>query len=103
MYEVLSPRGESIVQAASGAAGLSDLNGKTICEMWNGGFRGELSFPVIRALLQKRYPDIKIVPYNEFPIQHIRGSTNELQDWADEAVARALQKGCDAVISGNGF
>ncbi|MBI2906698.1 MAG: hypothetical protein HYX92_03460 [Chloroflexi bacterium] len=103
MYKVLSPIGKTIVEVVPRAPRLLDLNGKTIGEIWNGGFRGSASFPIIRELLRKRYPDIKFVPYTEFPWQDIRGSNRALQERAEAAAALAREKGCDAVISGNGF
>ncbi|MBI2906235.1 MAG: hypothetical protein HYX92_01125 [Chloroflexi bacterium] len=103
MYEVVSPLGEAAIDTVSVARGLLDLNGKTIGEVWNGGYRGELTFPIIRELLRRRYPDVKFVPYTEFPIQDIHGSTAELHGRAEAAAAIALEKGCDALITGNGF
>ena len=81
---------------------LADLNGKTVCEVWNGSFKGEVTFPVIRELLRKRYPHVKVIPYTEFPTQRIQGSTRELQERVQTAVTLAVEKSCDAVISGNG-
>ena len=50
-------------------------------------------FPVIRNLLQKRYPDVRIIPANEFP---------GLMDIEPEAIPKLLkEKGCDGVIIGN--
>lgn len=103
MYEVFSPLGESTVDTVPAARGLLDLNGKTIGEVWNGGYRGELTFPLIRELLRKRYPGVKFVPYTEFPIQDIHGSTTELHARAEGAAKIARAKGCDALITGNGF
>lgn len=103
MYEVLSPLGEPTVAGVASAPRLSDWRGKTICEISNGLFRSDVSFPLIRELLRKRYPDIKVIPYSEFPIQDRRGTTEQLHRNTDVAAALAIQKGCDAVISGNGF
>ncbi|MBI2907180.1 MAG: hypothetical protein HYX92_05930 [Chloroflexi bacterium] len=103
MYEVLSPRGEATLGAVGAAPRLSDLSGKTVCEIWNGSFKGHITFPIIRELLRKRYPGIKVIPYDEFPVQHHHASTGQLLERLDAAVALAIQKGCDAVITGNGF
>ncbi len=102
-YRVVSPLGQPTVKAPIVAPRLSDLTGKTICEIWNGLFRGQVSFPIIRELLQQRYPDVKVVPYTEFPMQGVVGKTAGLQERVDEAIALAVRKGCDAIISGNGF
>ncbi|MBI2909496.1 MAG: hypothetical protein HYX92_17765 [Chloroflexi bacterium] len=102
MYEVLSPCGEPTVEKVSVSPRLSDLSGKTVCELWNGSFQGYATFPIVRELLRERYPDVKVIPYTEFPIQDLRGSTTQLLERVDATVALAIQKGCDALISGNG-
>ena len=102
MYEVLSPLGESTVKVAPAVPRLSDLRGKTICEVTNGSFKSDVTFSIIRELLQKRYPDLRVIPYSEFPIQWVAGHTTDLLERVDTAVALMLQKGCDAVITGNG-
>ncbi|MBI2906677.1 MAG: hypothetical protein HYX92_03355 [Chloroflexi bacterium] len=103
MYKVVSPLGESTVEEVAIAPRLSDLNGKTVCEVWNGAFRGNVTFPVIRKLLEKRYPGVKVIPYTEFPLQDFHGTTGQLLERVKAMVDLAIQKGCDAVISGNGF
>jgi hypothetical protein len=45
---------------------LKTLEGKTICEIWNEGFRGDESFPIIEKMLKERYPAVKIIRYTEF-------------------------------------
>ena len=101
-FEVVSPAGgESIAQMPI-AQRLEDLNGKTVAEIWNGVFKGDQSFPVLRRLLREKYPAIKIIPYTEFP--HIYGGDNPpaKKKLAKQLAELALEKGCDAVISGNG-
>ncbi len=46
---------------------LGDLNGKTVCEVGDGMWEDARTFPVIRALLQKQFPTIKIIPYDKVP------------------------------------
>lgn len=96
-YEVVSPLGESTQEVRQLATRLDTLEGKTICEVYNGGFRGDRTFPLIRKLLKKRYPSIKFIPYTEIPESSIHAIDNVLKMLPD--VFR--QKGCDAVISGN--
>ena len=103
IYEVLSPLGEPGVKAKSSAPRLSDLNGKTLCEVSDGLFEHDVSFPIIRELLQKQYPSIKIIPYTELPKQPVEGGPAHMFERAEAAVALAKQKGCDAAIVGNGF
>ncbi len=97
MYEVVSPLGESTQEVRQLAPRLDTLEGKTICEVYNGGFRGDKTFPKIRELLKKRYPAIKFIPYTEIPESSMYAIDDVLKVLPD--VFR--QKGCDAVISGN--
>ena len=101
VYEVVSPVGNSFVQNISTAPRLDTLAGKTICEVSNGdAFRCSWSFPIIREVLQKRYPDAKIVPFNELPRVNVEVLTPEKKEktWADLRAA-FKEKGCEAVIS----
>lgn len=102
MEEVVSPAGGEAIERRGISPRLPDLNGKTVGEIWNGVFKGEQTFPIIRALLKERYPEINIVPYTEFP--HIYGGDKlaEQKAYARQLAVLAKEKGCDAVISGNG-
>jgi hypothetical protein len=71
---------------------LSDLNGKTIGEISNRLWESDRIFPLIREMLKQRYPDIKFVPFTEFP----NGADN-IQD-NEELGNLMLAKGVDAVI-----
>jgi hypothetical protein len=99
---VVSPVGLDAVKRCGSAPRLGSLDGKTIGEIWNGVFKGDQTFPIIRKLLQQKYPSLKIVPYTDFP--HTSGSDNPTQqrELARRIASMALEKGCDAVISGNG-
>jgi hypothetical protein len=100
--EVVSPAGLAAVAATGAVPRLADLDGKTVGEFWNGVFKGDITFPVIRRLLQSQFPRLRIIPYTEFP--HVHGSDNpaEQRERARCLAALAKEKGCDAVISGNG-
>ena len=98
IYEVLRPTGEAARKTVQAADRLDTLNGKTVCEVWNAGYRGERTFPKLRELLQKRYPGVKIVPYTEFPLARHYNIDEVLADLPQ----LLREKGCDAVISGNG-
>jgi hypothetical protein len=100
--DVVSPLGLDTVKRAGAAPRLDTLRGKTVCEVWNGVFKGDVTFPVIRKLLQARYPDLEVIPYTAFP--HAPGSDNPARqrELAREIAQLAKEKGCDAVISGNG-
>ena len=99
---VVSPLGLEAVRRTATAPRLADLNGKTVGEIWNGVFKGDVTFPIIRKLLLKRYPGLKIIPYTEFP--HIPGADNPpaQRERARHIAQLAKEKHCDAVITGNG-
>ena len=52
-YKVVSPVGIQAVQAKKVAASIPNLNGKVIGELWNYGFRGDETFPVIEELIRE--------------------------------------------------
>lgn len=99
---VVSPAGSGAVERTRAAPRLDDLNGKTICEIWNGVFRGEVTFPAIRERLKKQFPDLRIIPYTEFPHAHGSDDPARQREHARRIAALAREAGCDAVISGNG-
>ncbi len=102
-FKVVSPIGESPVKMINMAPRLDNLDGKTICLATNRLFKYEVTFPVIEKLLKEKYPNSKIIPFNEF---RVIGN----QDLAGDARVKALQdlgaqfvkRGCQAVIAGNG-
>ncbi len=100
--EVVSPVGGEVVRQTTIAPRLADLAGKTVCEMWNGLFKGNFTFPVIRELLQEKYPGVKVIPYTEFPFFFGSDNPTSQVELARKMAALAKEKGCDAVISGNG-
>ena len=101
--EIISPLGKPDIEPTSPATRLDTLEGKTICEISNGGFNDRISFPIIEQMLKERYPGIKIVPYSEFPLTTINAFWPERKSETLEAVRNTIVKnGCDAVITGNG-
>jgi ABC-type amino acid transport substrate-binding protein len=91
--EVFDPSGAYEVTALH-AKRLDTLAGKTICELSNGSWEDNRTFPVIRELLQKQYPTIKIVTYDNFPV----GKDEMSSQPAIDAVRAA---GCQGVVLGN--
>lgn len=90
--EVYDPTG-AIEATESHAPRLEGLNGKTICELSDRVWEDNRTFPLIRELLQKRFSDMEIVPYTQFP---------NVYGIKDDVLIKALkEKGCDAVIVGN--
>lgn len=103
VYEIVSPLGEPVTKMIPMAPRLDTLEGKTIGQIWNGGFRGDESFPMIERMLREQYPTVKMVPYSEFPVVSIASLHPERKQETLEALRAAIQKaGCDAVITGNG-
>lgn len=99
---VISPAGGETVGKTGLAKRPASLNGKTIGEIWNEDFKGDVMFPTYRELLKQRYTDVKIVPYTELPHGVLKG-TPAYQREVLAQISRALKdKGVDAVISGNG-
>ena len=98
--EVFNPLSDIRMAAAANADRLDTLEGKTICEVWPvGGFRGDSTFPIIRELLQKRFPNTKFVPYTEFP--HARHGLSPYGIPIDKVGEVLRGKGCDAAVVGN--
>jgi len=101
-HGVLSPLGFDAVRQTGGARRLGGLDGRTVGEFWNGVFKGDQTFPVIRRLLGRRFPGLTVIPFTEFP--HAPGSDHpaKQREHAQQMAVLAVQKGCDAIISGNG-
>ena len=73
---------------------LESLHGRTLGELGNGSWEDQATLPAVRAQLQKRFPDLKIIPYTEFP----RGTENIDRD---STIDMLIERGCEAVITGN--
>jgi hypothetical protein len=92
VYDPSGAREVSVLHAPR----LNTLEGKTICELSNDGWEYERTFSLMRDLLQRQYPTLKIIPYTEFP----RGrGAGEIDD--DKTAKIVKDKRCDAVIVGN--
>jgi hypothetical protein len=99
---VVSPAGIDFVERKTIAPRIADLSGKTVGEIWNGVFRGDETFPVVRELLKQRYPGINVIPYTEFPFFPGDDRPTAQQEMARSIAKMAQDKGCDAIITGNG-
>ena len=100
--KVISPEGLPLSAAGTVSRPLDDLSGKTIGEVYNNHFKGELMFSTYRRLLREKYPGIKIIPFDEFPIVYVGGDAASQKRIAKEIAAIAKEKGCHAIITGNG-
>ncbi|OGA03766.1 MAG: hypothetical protein A3H35_13415 [Betaproteobacteria bacterium RIFCSPLOWO2_02_FULL_62_17] len=63
---VLNPMGAFEV-AQQHAPRLASLNGRTIGELGNGSWEDQVILPALREQLRRRVPDLRIIPYTEFP------------------------------------
>jgi hypothetical protein len=97
-YEVMWPLAKRSINTQSAAAGVPDLSGKTVVELWDYIFRGDAMYAQIRERLTALYPGIKFVGYKEFGNIHGPKQRDIIAGLADKL--RALK--CDAVISGIG-
>jgi hypothetical protein len=99
---VISPLGLPGTQNTDIAPRLASLAGKTVGEVYNHHFKGDQMFGLYRQLLRQRYPGVRVVPYTELPASFVGGDTAYHRRIAQEVAALAKEKGCDALISGNG-
>jgi hypothetical protein len=99
---VVSPEGLPLAAQRQASPPLASLDGAVIGEVYNNHFKGELMFRTYRRLLKERFPNIRIIPYNEFPIVYVGGDPASQKKIAKEVAALAKEKGCHAIISGNG-
>jgi hypothetical protein len=99
---VISPEGLPLGGTGKVSRHLDSLEGKTIGEVYNNHFNGELMFTTYRRLFRERYPGIRIIPYDEFPIVYVGGDAASQKRTAKEIAALAKERGCDAIITGNG-
>ena len=99
---VISPEGLPLGATRNITPHLSTLDGKTIGEVYNNHFKGELMFETYRRLFREKYKNVKIIPFSEFPIVYVGGDAESQKKIAKEIAALANEKGVDALITGNG-
>ena len=100
--EVISPLGLPRTRDKGIAPRLESLEGKTIGEVYNHHFKGDQMFGLYRELLKQRYPGVRIIPYTELPASYVGGDPATHRRVAQEVATLAKEKGCDALITGNG-
>jgi hypothetical protein len=102
VFKVVSPVGDSTAKATAMAPRLDTLAGKTVGLVWNRSFKADVTLPAIGEELKKRYPGVKIVPYDALPVAP-QPDPPEAPGKESAALQAAFKaKGCDAVIAGNG-
>lgn len=99
LYSVVSPEGIRAASDRNASPSLPDLNGKVIGELWNHGFRGDETFPIIEKLIKEKYPEVRFVSYKEFGNFHDPSEEDKIMASLPEKMKRY---GCDAVLVGNG-
>ena len=99
---VISPEGLPLGATSNIARHLDTLDGKTIGEVYNNHFKGELMFRTYRRLFTDRYPGVKVIPYDEMPIVYVGGDPATQKQVAKQVAALAKERGADALITGNG-
>jgi len=98
VFDVVWPLGRVASKEVPLAPALPDLNGKTVCELWDWLFRGDQMYPLINEELRRRFPDIRIVGHE------IMGNMHGTHGRAYVANLAELlrQHGADAVIAAVG-
>jgi hypothetical protein len=99
---VISPEGLQLRSIGSVSRHLDTLEGKTVGEVYNNHFKGEFMFQTYRRLFKERFPGIRIIPYDEFPIVYVGGDPASQKQTAKDIARLAKERGVDALISGNG-
>ena len=94
IYKALWPQARKSEEKPTALAmRIDSLEGKTIGELWDGLFRGDVIFSVLEKELSARYPGLKFVRWSEFP----RDGDHDFPDW-DTHPNLLSEMGCDAVI-----
>lgn len=96
---VLWPLARRAAKPRALAPRVPDLNGKTICELWDVIFRGETIYPLVREHIRKRFPQVKFVDYTQFG--NFYGAREE-HNLGERLPDKLREYGADAVIVGIG-
>ena len=95
-YEAYWPRSQRQERMRALAPRLATLEGKTVAQLWDQLFKGDVVFELLAEGLRERFPRIRFVSWRDF------GSTHGGEE--KEVLARLPQRlkelGVDAVISG---
>ena len=95
-FEVHWPRAPRQMQRRALAPRLDTLQGKTIAQLWDYLFKGDVVFAVLEEALRARYPDIRFVSWRDLGSTH----GDDERETLAALPARLQALGVDAVISG---
>ena len=95
-YEAHWPRAPRQQLARELAPRLDSLEGKTVAQLWDELFKGDVVFDLLEEGLKQRYPGIRFVSWREFGSTH-GGNEREVLAKLPE---RLRELGVDAVVSG---
>jgi hypothetical protein len=99
---VISPEGLQQRATSGVSRHLDTLEGKTIGEVYNNHFKGEQMFRAYRRLFKEKFPGVKIIPYDKFPIVYVGGDPASQKQTAKDIARLAQEWAVDAIITGNG-
>lgn len=97
-FRVVWPLGRTVVRPIKPSDAISSLAGKTVGFLWDGVYKGDKMFSIIRKKMEERHPGVKFVDHAVFGNTHGPNAREILK--ALPVVLR--QQGCDVVISGVG-
>ena len=95
-YEAYWPRAPRQQLRRELAPRLESLEGKTVAQLWDELFKGDVVFEHLEEGLKKRYPGIKFVSWRDFGSTH-GGKEREVLAALPQ---RLKELGVDAVVSG---
>jgi hypothetical protein len=97
-YKVVWPRSRQVKTGARLARRLDTLEGKTVAQLWDWVFKGDVMYEVWERELAARYPGIKFISWREFGEIHGANEHTVLADLPQ----KLKDFGVDAVICGVG-
>jgi hypothetical protein len=98
IYKVVWPLGKSTTEVRPLAERLPDLKGKTVCELYNQLFKGDVLFAETKKIFKEKFPGIKFVDHTNFGDIHGKHENTIIETLPDTL----RKQGCDAVISAVG-
>lgn len=91
--EIFDPSGATEITRLH-APRLPSLEGKTVAMLSDDMWQSHRMLPLLKGMLEDRFPGIKVIPETEFPMGNTGMDT-------DTAADMMIEKGVDAVIVGN--